>query len=46
MLVQSAGMLFALWKRSIRFKLVNQVKVYLIKTPYLNVRAPALLLLM
>lgn len=31
---------FGLWKRSIGVKLVNQVKAYLIKPVYLNVRAP------
>ena len=35
--------MFGLWKRSIWVKLVNQVKAYLIKTLYLNVRAPSLL---
>lgn len=34
-----------LWKRSIWVRLVNQVKAYLIKPPYLIVRAPALLFL-
>lgn len=36
---------FGLWKRGIWVKLVNQVKAYVTKTPYLNVRAPALLFL-